>query len=90
MTLAYAHKDRHGFGLSVVWNTRIQYDRDHTRCTCGHPNISHGHGTDAGPTWPDGSRIGRGPCGTGRCTCRTFTDANAPAASDTHDTREVA
>lgn len=71
---AYALKDRNGFGLSVMWNQTIQTARDALTCRCGHKNVSHGYGEDTGPSWPDGSQIGRGACGIDRCPCQTFED----------------
>lgn len=71
----YARKDSHGFGLSVLWNQSIQAARDATVCTCAHRGVSHGHGDDAGPAWPDGSRIGRGACGIDGCDCPLFEDS---------------
>ena len=49
--------------MNLERNQIIQRARDAALCVCGHKNVSHGYGTDAGPAWRDGSRIGRGPCG---------------------------
>lgn len=56
--------DRNGADLHHA--ARVQAARDAKLCACGHLNVSHGYGTQDGPTWPDGSRIGRGPCGWDR------------------------
>ena len=72
-TLAYEPKVSHGFGLDMLHNQRIQAARDATACTCLHGSISHAYDRlEAGTTWPDGSRLGRGECGF--CDCQTFTD----------------
>jgi hypothetical protein len=55
-----------------LWNARVQRARDDSTCTCGHLCVSHGYGDDDSHAWPDGSLIGRGPCGAEGCECERF------------------
>lgn len=75
---AYQHKDAGYSMAAAVRNDAIQAERDGTRCTCGHLNVSHGYGHNAkSEAWPDGSRIGMGACGLGSCTCEAFRAVHA-------------
>jgi hypothetical protein len=77
--MTHAHRPK---GDSLTINQIIQYDRDRTRCTCGHLNLSHGYpesnrdgSISSGyySKWPDGSRIGMGACGYDRDTRNALT-----------------